>query len=43
VRPAVDAVQVLLDQLLAPLGGLDDQRTDEFKRTLTTLLDTPLG
>ncbi|MEV2213810.1 MarR family transcriptional regulator [Streptomyces sp. NPDC050997] len=43
VRPAIDAVQVLLDQLLTPLGGLDDPRTDELKRTLTTLLDTPLG
>jgi DNA-binding MarR family transcriptional regulator len=43
VRPAIDAVQLLLDQLLDPLGGLDDRRTEEFKRTLTTLLDTPLG
>lgn len=43
VRPAIDAVQVLLDQLLAPLGGLDDPRTTEFKHTLTELLDTPLG
>ncbi|MFE9445922.1 MarR family winged helix-turn-helix transcriptional regulator [Streptomyces sp. NPDC006602] len=43
VRPAIDAVQVLLDQLLIPLGGLDDRRTDDFKRTLTQLLDTPLG
>ncbi|MEV0641061.1 MarR family transcriptional regulator [Streptomyces sp. NPDC050619] len=43
VRPAIDAVQVLLDQLLAPLGGLDDVRTEDFKRTLTDLLDAPLG
>ena len=43
VRPAVDAVQVLLDQLLTPLGGLDDPRTDDLRRTLTALLDTPLG
>jgi DNA-binding MarR family transcriptional regulator len=43
VRPAIDAVQVLLDQLLAPLGGLDAPRTEDFKRTLTELLDTPLG
>ena len=43
VRPAIDAVQVLLDQLLTPLGGLDDPRTDDLKRTLTALLDTPLG
>lgn len=43
VRPAINAVQVLLDQLLAPLGGLDDPRTTDFKRTLAGLLDTPLG
>ncbi|CAM5439563.1 putative HTH-type transcriptional regulator [Streptomyces alboniger] len=43
VRPAIDAVQELLDQLLIPLGGLDDPRTDDLKRTLTALLDTPLG
>ncbi|WP_367322532.1 MarR family winged helix-turn-helix transcriptional regulator [Streptomyces sp. HUAS ZL42] len=43
VRPAIDAVQALLDQLLAPLGGLDDPRTAAFARTLTELLDTPLG
>ncbi|MDL5202091.1 MarR family transcriptional regulator [Streptomyces sp. ALI-76-A] len=43
VRPAIDAVQVLLDQLLTPLGGLDSARTEEFGRTLVALLDTPLG
>ncbi len=43
VRPAIDTVQVLLDQLLVPLGGLDDRRTEDFKRTLALLLDTPLG
>ncbi|MFI5676829.1 MarR family winged helix-turn-helix transcriptional regulator [Streptomyces cellulosae] len=43
VRPAIDTVQVLLDQLLIPLGGLDDRRTEDFKRTLALLLDTPLG
>jgi DNA-binding MarR family transcriptional regulator len=43
VRPAIDTVQLLLEQLLAPLGGLDDPRTDDFRRTLTELLDTPLG
>jgi DNA-binding MarR family transcriptional regulator len=43
VRPAIDAVQVLLDQLLAPLGGLEDRRTEEFQRTLVSLLDIPLG
>ncbi|WP_328494608.1 MarR family transcriptional regulator [Streptomyces sp. NBC_00414] len=42
VRPAIDAVQVLLDQLLASLGGLGDPRTTELERTLTDLLDTPL-
>jgi DNA-binding MarR family transcriptional regulator len=43
VRPAIDAVQLLLDQLLIPLGGLGDRRTEDFKRTLVALLDTPLG
>ncbi|KOG33519.1 MarR family winged helix-turn-helix transcriptional regulator [Streptomyces resistomycificus] len=43
VRPAIDAVQVLLDQLLTPLGGLEAPRTDDFRRTLTELLGTPLG
>ncbi|WP_030668401.1 MarR family winged helix-turn-helix transcriptional regulator [Streptomyces cellulosae] len=43
VRPAIDTVQVLLDQLLIPLGGLDDRRTEDFKQTLALLLDTPLG
>ncbi|MFI9172092.1 MarR family winged helix-turn-helix transcriptional regulator [Streptomyces lincolnensis] len=41
VRPAIDAVQVLLDRLLTPLGGLDGPRTEEFRRTLTSLLDVP--
>ena len=43
VRPAIAAVQVLLDQLLRPLGGLDDPRTAALVRDLTVLLDTPLG
>lgn len=43
VRPAIDAVQVLLDRLLTPLGGLDGPRTEEFRRTLTSLLDVPTG
>ncbi|WLW54395.1 MarR family winged helix-turn-helix transcriptional regulator [Streptomyces sp. YU58] len=43
VRPAIDAVQVLLDRLLGPLGGLDGPRTEEFRRTLTALLDVPMG
>ncbi|WP_141208209.1 MarR family winged helix-turn-helix transcriptional regulator [Streptomyces griseorubiginosus] len=39
---AIEVVQGLLEQLLAPLGGLDSTRTREFKRELATLLDTPL-
>ncbi|GAA4620605.1 MarR family transcriptional regulator [Actinoallomurus vinaceus] len=42
VRPALDLVQELLDQLLAPLGGQDDARTAAFVRDLTALLDAPL-
>jgi DNA-binding MarR family transcriptional regulator len=41
--PAIDAVQVLLGQLLAPLGGREDPRTAAFVRDLASLLDTPLG
>lgn len=41
-RQAIDLVQGLLGQLLAPLGGLDSARTQEFKRELTTLLDVSL-
>ncbi|MEV6210573.1 MarR family transcriptional regulator [Kitasatospora sp. NPDC051914] len=41
-RRAVALVQQLLEQLLAPLGGLDGARTDVLVRELTTLLDTPL-
>ncbi|MFI2204317.1 MarR family winged helix-turn-helix transcriptional regulator [Streptomyces sp. NPDC020192] len=39
---AIDVVQGLLRQLLAPLGGLDSPRTREFSRDLRTLLDAPL-
>ncbi|GAA4432016.1 MarR family transcriptional regulator [Actinokineospora soli] len=39
---AIGVVRGLLDQLLEPLGGLDDPRTRAFADTLTTLLDTPL-
>ncbi|NGO06872.1 MarR family transcriptional regulator [Streptomyces sp. HC44] len=39
---AIKVVQGLLEQLLAPLGGLDSQRTKAFKHELTTLLDAPL-
>jgi MarR family transcriptional regulator, organic hydroperoxide resistance regulator len=41
VRPAIAAVQVLLDRLLAPLGGRDDPRTTAFVHDLTVLLDAP--
>jgi DNA-binding MarR family transcriptional regulator len=42
VRLAIATVQVLLDRLLDPLGGLDDPRTAAFVRDLTALLDAPL-
>jgi len=42
-RQAIEIVQGLLQQLLAPLGGLDSPRAQEFRRDLATLLDTPLG
>ncbi|WP_251095962.1 MarR family transcriptional regulator [Streptomyces sp. Caat 7-52] len=41
-RRAIDIVQGLLRQLLAPLGGPDSQRAQEFTRDLTALLDAPL-
>lgn len=41
-RQAIEVVQALLRQLLAPLGGSDSARTREFTRELATLLDTPL-
>ncbi|MFC9327434.1 MarR family winged helix-turn-helix transcriptional regulator [Kitasatospora sp. NPDC057015] len=41
-RRAVDVVQQLLEQLLAPLGGLDSARTEVLVAELSTLLDTPL-
>ncbi|RRR76188.1 MarR family winged helix-turn-helix transcriptional regulator [Streptomyces sp. RP5T] len=41
-RQAIDVVQVLLEHLLAPLGGQGSARTREFKRELTALLDAPL-
>ncbi|MEU0407800.1 MarR family transcriptional regulator [Streptomyces griseorubiginosus] len=41
-RQAITVVQGLLEQLLAPLGGLDSTRTREFKRELSLLLDAPL-
>ncbi|MDV9173435.1 MarR family transcriptional regulator [Streptomyces sp. W16] len=42
-RQAIKVVHGLLQQLLAPLGGLDSERTREFSRDLATLLDTPLN
>lgn len=39
---AIAVVRQLLDQLLAPLGGLDGRRTEVLVRELTTLLDAPL-
>ncbi|MFJ4685329.1 MarR family winged helix-turn-helix transcriptional regulator [Streptomyces sp. NPDC091377] len=41
-RQAITVVQGLLRQLLEPLGGLDSDRTQDFMRDLTALLDTPL-
>lgn len=41
-RQAVAVVQGLLQQLLEPLGGLDDPRTRAFTDELTALLDAPL-
>jgi DNA-binding MarR family transcriptional regulator len=41
-RRAIKIVQGLLEQLLAPLGGLDGRRTKAFSRELATLLDVPL-
>jgi DNA-binding MarR family transcriptional regulator len=39
---AITVVQGLLRQFLAPLGGLDAPRAQEFTRDLATLLDAPL-
>ncbi|QMU73754.1 MarR family transcriptional regulator [Streptacidiphilus sp. P02-A3a] len=39
---AITVVQGLLEQLLAPLGGQDGPRTEQFVHELTTLLDAPL-
>lgn len=41
-RQAIEVVQGLLQQLLAPLGGLGSDRTRAFERELAILLDTPL-
>jgi len=42
VQPAIVEVQVLLDRLLAPLGGKDGRRANALVRDLTALLETPL-
>jgi DNA-binding MarR family transcriptional regulator len=39
---AIEVVRGLLEQLLAPLGGLNSTRTRGFVRDLTALLDVPL-
>ncbi|MGF0176388.1 MarR family winged helix-turn-helix transcriptional regulator [Streptomyces sp. Marseille-Q5077] len=41
-RQAIEVVHGLLQQLLAPLGGLDSARAREFTRDLAVLLDAPL-
>lgn len=43
IAPAIAAVQVLLEELTAPLGGRDADRTQALMRDLTILLDTPLN
>ncbi|MFJ8079275.1 MarR family winged helix-turn-helix transcriptional regulator [Streptomyces sp. NPDC096205] len=41
-RRAIEVVHALLEQLLAPLGGLDSERTHGLARDLAALLDAPL-
>lgn len=41
-RRAIRIVRRLLDELLAPLGGLEGRRTQELVRELTALLDAPI-
>ncbi|MFG2309275.1 MarR family winged helix-turn-helix transcriptional regulator [Streptomyces sp. NPDC048566] len=41
-RRAITVVQGLLEQLLAPLGGLSGERARVFAGELATLLDVPL-
>jgi DNA-binding MarR family transcriptional regulator len=40
--PAIAEVAVLVDRLMAPLGGRGDPRAKAFAQDLATLLDTPL-
>jgi DNA-binding MarR family transcriptional regulator len=42
VAPAITEVAVLVDRLMAPLGGRDHPRAKAFAQDLATLLDTPL-
>jgi MarR family transcriptional regulator, organic hydroperoxide resistance regulator len=42
VEPAMAEVQVLLDRLMAPLGGRDGERAAAFVRDLSALLEVPL-
>jgi DNA-binding MarR family transcriptional regulator len=42
VRSAIAEVAVLLDRLMAPLGGRADPRAKALVQDLATLLDTPL-
>jgi len=42
IQPAIEQVAVLLDRLLAPLGGRRGARMKEFVRDLTDLLGTEL-
>jgi DNA-binding MarR family transcriptional regulator len=42
VEPAIAEVRVLLDRLMAPLGGRDDDRAKALVRDLSALLDAPL-
>jgi DNA-binding MarR family transcriptional regulator len=42
VQPAIAEVAVLLDRLLAPLGGRRGERTAGLVRDLALLLDSPL-
>ncbi|WLQ37652.1 MarR family transcriptional regulator [Streptomyces castrisilvae] len=39
---AVEVVRQLIDELLAPLGGLDGPATEAFTQALTALLDVPV-
>lgn len=42
VKAAIEVVHAVLDRLVAPLGGLDSDATDEFSRQVRLLLDVQL-